>query len=1153
MRNTEIIAQLRLNNRQFEQAVKQSDSSFQQFAKGLATTPGAETFATMTTKVRGMGVALGSLPAGIAVVAAALGALTLKAEQMGAQFEHAINKMRTLGPDVEATLGTLRSGVLQAFTDLPITESLDSVSDAMYEILSSGIDASKGVETLRVAAEAAVGGFTTTKVAVDGLTSAMNAYRDFNLDARTATDQMLVAVQLGKIRFDELASSIGLVTPVASSLGVPFRDILAIAAQLSLQGVKVEAAMTGIRQALVNIQRPTAQFREQFPELAKQFTASRLAGDGLIKFLRDFQTAAQGNSKAVGTLFSDLDGLKTVQGLLKDETRGAQAALDAISNSAGATADAVAKVSTSTVSAYQLLRNQFVGALTEVGSALDRKVNPAMLAFARLIARVRDDAGAGSREIRRFISDAAAARGPVRDPRTAETLRNTADEVFRLYGQRGAAIFDDPSLTVGTLRQFRGALAGNPQGFAGITPAMIAQMTRDLDARIAIAERAEAAARAEQQQAEDKARAAAAKTQEANARAEAEREAAEQAAKQAEEATRTRAQRVAQAKQLAQEIELATTRALQGVAAAMEMELERFIERAAEAVRLGTLTAEQLRVAVGVRREAITAVRVQDRVDGALAASERSGGGLTEQLALIALQAELRGQRDLLVSLEARKEVEAQIARLRERTSELVKRDAQAIDKQTKKLLEAIRANIKQNLPDDDDEARLRRQVQAWGELTAGIANAGDALGLLGISATSTLRGVGGLVSQLSQLTAKNEEGKSAFSLLSTFGKIGAAASIVGNVAQLAAGLFGESPEEKQARQELRANTEALRAMTQRLGSLAGLSVSGRREADIETGLVGVLSNPGNFFNRRVQTDQQMRSGLFLSDLSRRTGMTGSELRDLAASLGITLNESAQSFRDFLQALRDSGELYASDFAGVTQELQDTLQAEGITEPLAVLTRRLALLTDRTRGFPALADALAGIDTGTVEGRAAALSRAQALFADLQAGRIGEGGLGNLSRGEARQALLELIGGLRETTQGGPAGTGGFNESRTITEVTGSRLAGLLGTANAFLAEIAANTAGLRFGALPTFAPPSVGALGGGRASGITLVLERGAVNVTIPFGGSDPAGAMAFGDQLAPQLSDAIVRQLAAKLDAVLGQEAARRRLVTGDPRLLS
>src|SRR5690606_30125144 len=69
---------------------------------------------------------------------------------------------------------------------------------AYYQIVSAGYDGADGLRLLEVATKAATAGVTTTEVAADGLTTAMNAWRLSMDEADQVADAMFKTVELGK-------------------------------------------------------------------------------------------------------------------------------------------------------------------------------------------------------------------------------------------------------------------------------------------------------------------------------------------------------------------------------------------------------------------------------------------------------------------------------------------------------------------------------------------------------------------------------------------------------------------------------------------------------------------------------------------------------------------------------------------------------------------------------------------------------------------------------------------------------------------------------------------------------------------------------------------------------------------------------------------
>ncbi len=133
---------------------------------------------------------------------------------------------------------------------LEFGEGTKTLAKGMYDLLSAGVAPAEAMGALRIATEAAKGGFTSTAVVVDGMTSLLNAYGLSAKYAGAVTDMMQKTVNKGKLNMEELAGSVGKVAPFAVAAGLSMRKLTATIATLTFKGVKADIAMTQIRSAL---------------------------------------------------------------------------------------------------------------------------------------------------------------------------------------------------------------------------------------------------------------------------------------------------------------------------------------------------------------------------------------------------------------------------------------------------------------------------------------------------------------------------------------------------------------------------------------------------------------------------------------------------------------------------------------------------------------------------------------------------------------------------------------------------------------------------------------------------------------------------------------------------------------------------------------
>ena len=217
-----------------------------------------------------------------------------------------------------------------------------SQMEALYDVVSAGnSDIASASKVLETANKLAVAGVTDVGVAVDGLTSVLNAYGKEADEAEAVSDVMFTAVRLGKTTVDELSSSIGKVAPLAAAMGVSFEEVAAAMAVTTSKGINTSESVSGLKAAFSNILKPTAEARDLADELGLAFNAQALEAKGLVPFLQDVMDKTGGNTTTMGKLFGSVEGLNTVLALTDGELQAVSAALEQTTNAGGATADAM--------------------------------------------------------------------------------------------------------------------------------------------------------------------------------------------------------------------------------------------------------------------------------------------------------------------------------------------------------------------------------------------------------------------------------------------------------------------------------------------------------------------------------------------------------------------------------------------------------------------------------------------------------------------------------------------------------------------------------------------------------------------------------------------------------------------------------------------
>ena len=219
---------------------------------------------------------------------------------------------------------------------------------AFYQAISAGAGSvENAAKLLESANKLAIGGVTSSTIAVDALTTATNAYARSGLTAAQASDAMFVGIKAGKTTAGELSAALGNIVPIASSVGVSFDEIIAGTAALTTQGQSTSMAVTGLRGVLSGVIKPTKEAADMAKHLGLQFNTQALQAKGLAGFLDDVITKTGGSQDAMAQLFGSVEALNAVLAFSGGAGDAFNSILDDMAAKAGATDEAYTKMAES--------------------------------------------------------------------------------------------------------------------------------------------------------------------------------------------------------------------------------------------------------------------------------------------------------------------------------------------------------------------------------------------------------------------------------------------------------------------------------------------------------------------------------------------------------------------------------------------------------------------------------------------------------------------------------------------------------------------------------------------------------------------------------------------------------------------------------------
>lgn len=281
-----------------------------------------------------------------------------------AEFEKQLASVNTML--TEQTVGFLPE-YGRALEELSVKygQSTATLSKGLYDILSASIGAADAIEVLDIATQAAIGGMTKAEIAADALTTILNSYNMAASQAADVSDMLFATVKRGKLTYEELAQNIGKVAATAASSGVSLKELLAIIASLTRQGIKADMAMNAVSQMILKTVNPAKEARGVWKSLGIEFGSAAIKARGISGIMEQLSIATPEQiakmfpkkaSLGVNALRKNIDGLKFD--------------LNAVGDSAGDASDAFNKMAGTTAQDIQRLKQYFADFGREVGDTV---------------------------------------------------------------------------------------------------------------------------------------------------------------------------------------------------------------------------------------------------------------------------------------------------------------------------------------------------------------------------------------------------------------------------------------------------------------------------------------------------------------------------------------------------------------------------------------------------------------------------------------------------------------------------------------------------------------------------------------------------------------------------------------------------------------
>ena len=296
-------------------------------------------------------------------------------------FDNGMRKILSLLPNLSKdSLNVLRDDLLDFAKEAG--KAPEEVVTAAYDALSAGVPEDNLFEFLEQASKGAVAGVTDMSVAVDGLTSVVNAYGQETLSFQNASDVIFSTIKIGKASYEELAGTLYNVIPTASAIGVKFEDIGAAIALMTSMGTPTAQATTQIRQALVELNKEGSTADNTFKEISgKSFKEFIQEGGNLQEALQMMEESARANGKEVTSMFSSVEAGNAVLSLSGKNAKAFKETLEEMNKSAGATNEAFKAIDDGPARQFERIKAEAEALVIELGNNLLPVAEESLLPF----------------------------------------------------------------------------------------------------------------------------------------------------------------------------------------------------------------------------------------------------------------------------------------------------------------------------------------------------------------------------------------------------------------------------------------------------------------------------------------------------------------------------------------------------------------------------------------------------------------------------------------------------------------------------------------------------------------------------------------------------------------------------------------------------
>lgn len=288
--------------------------------------------------------------------AVALGTVATKSAM---DFQAQMSNVATLlDGNVNKRMGELGETVKKLSIDTGT--STDMLTDGLYQVISAFGDTADSMSILETASKGAKAGNASVTDSVNLLAAVTKGYGDTSAEAASkASDLAFLTVKLGQTSFPELASSMGKVIPLASTMKVSQEELFGAMATLTGVTGNTAEVTTQLRATIQGMLQPTTKMSDQIKKLGYENGQAMIESLGLHGTLDKLKESVNGNEIAFSELFGSVEAKNAVLALTGAQAENFTEKTNAMKEAIGATDEAFKRQTDNVKSNWAKLKNHF--------------------------------------------------------------------------------------------------------------------------------------------------------------------------------------------------------------------------------------------------------------------------------------------------------------------------------------------------------------------------------------------------------------------------------------------------------------------------------------------------------------------------------------------------------------------------------------------------------------------------------------------------------------------------------------------------------------------------------------------------------------------------------------------------------------------------